>query len=313
MSKRSRLQHEVVLILKKDYAIHRNKSKHVEKMTDQLILGGSAGRKSYTGIRCSATYDTYRKQAFHFVDWCVAHHNTEIRWLIDCRKWAAEYLEACERQGNSAGTLHTRLFALAKVFRCDAAELGYTCPKRRRRDIRRSRERSASDARVADQKYDTVKRFAEGTGLRREGMQRVHTGLLVRDKNLGLCIYIREKGGKERIAKIHPDYLDTVMERFHHPRGDTAHGKTYLFAPDELPAALDIHDCRSKYAMHMYEHYAKRSHRKGKTYRCRLERRGEVFDKDVLMKVSKDLGHSRCDVVVNHYLRPGFGLEHKMQ
>lgn len=38
-------------------------------------------------------------------------------------------------------------------------------------------------------------------------------------------------------------------------------------------------------------------------YKCRNERKGEVYDKGILMLVSKDLEHSKCDVVVNHYMR----------
>ncbi len=39
------------------------------------------------------------------------------------------------------------------------------------------------------------------------------------------------------------------------------------------------------------------------TYRCRNERYGYVYDKGVLIEVSRDLGHNRCDVVVNHYMK----------
>ena len=66
---------------------------------------------------------------------------------------------------------------------------------------------------------------------------------------------------------------------------------------------MDIHACRAEYARDMYAIYESEGCGNGNLYKCRNERRGDIYDKAVLMLVSRDLGHSRCDVVVNHYMR----------
>ena len=51
------------------------------------------------------------------------------------------------------------------------------------------------------------------------------------------------------------------------------------------------------------ENKAQQVEKAGKLYLCRNERYGEVYEKGILIKVSLDLGHNRCDVVVNHYMK----------
>ena len=59
---------------------------------------------------------------------------------------------------------------------------------------------------------------------------------------------------------------------------------------------------RARYANDLYSYYEGQGVASGKLYHCRKERAGQVYDKEILMAVSRNLGHSRCDVVVSHYL-----------
>ena len=83
----------------------------------------------------------------------------------------------------------------------------------------------------------------------------------------------------------------------------TERGETALVFEQKLSKRLDIHACRAEYAREMYAVYEAEGCGNGRLYKCRNERKGDVYDKGVLMRVSRDLGHSRCDVVVNHYMK----------
>ena len=110
-----------------------------------------------------------------------------------------------------------------------------------------------------------------------------------------------EKGGKHRWTRVNPNRENVVREYFDRAReqGENA----LVFDRKELSKRLDIHACRGEYTREMYAVYEADGCGNGGLYRCRNERRGDVYDKGILMRVSHDLGHSRCDVVVNHYMR----------
>ena len=61
--------------------------------------------------------------------------------------------------------------------------------------------------------------------------------------------------------------------------------------------------CRAKeYRDDEHGYYEAQGAASGRLYYCRADRKGRSYDKGVLMAVSHNLGHSRCDVVVSHYL-----------
>lgn len=65
---------------------------------------------------------------------------------------------------------------------------------------------------------------------------------------------------------------------------------------------MPLHYLRAQYAQDLYRYFAERGAATGIMYYCRAERKGQAFDKGILLAVSQQMGHSRCDVVVSHYL-----------
>jgi len=61
---------------------------------------------------------------------------------------------------------------------------------------------------------------------------------------------------------------------------------------------------RAQYAQIMYARLARplEESPKEERYVCRGTKKGIVYDRVALQKVSKALGHNRCDVVANNYL-----------
>lgn len=69
-------------------------------------------------------------------------------------------------------------------------------------------------------------------------------------------------------------------------------------AQDYMP----LHYLRAQYAQDLYRYFEGQGAATGQLYHCRKDRAGDVYDKGILMAVSQNLGHSRCDVVVSHYM-----------
>lgn len=65
---------------------------------------------------------------------------------------------------------------------------------------------------------------------------------------------------------------------------------------------MPLHYLRAQYAQDLYRYFAERGTATGNMYYCRAERKGQAYDKGILLAVSQQMGHSRCDVVVSHYL-----------
>ena len=76
----------------------------------------------------------------------------------------------------------------------------------------------------------------------------------------------------------------------------------YLLPLTALPKDMPLHYLRAQYAQDLYRYFAERGAATGNMYYCRAERKGQAYDKGILLAVSQQMGHSRCDVVVSHYL-----------
>lgn len=79
---------------------------------------------------------------------------------------------------------------------------------------------------------------------------------------------------------------------------------------NKYPGRIDNHAFRSKYANTLYKEYLKAA-KSGQVfedvyngaYRCGVAINYRGYNKNIVLKVSKALGHNRPSVVVEHYLR----------
>lgn len=144
---------------------------------------------------------------------------------------------------------------------------------------------------------------------------------------------VKGKGGKVRIIDVLPGKEESVLKFAGNPAGKP------IFA--SVPSHMDVHGCRKKYANAMY-HSCQEKLRKTEEkdfqnfppiwalrpvrnpdgsylkkpdgsriktwqlvssyYRCKKDKRGVVYDKKVMMYVSRQLGHNRISVIAGHYL-----------
>lgn len=144
---------------------------------------------------------------------------------------------------------------------------------------------------------------------------------------------VKGKGGKVRIIDVLPGKEESVLKFAGNPAGKP------IFA--SVPSHMDVHGCRKKYANAMY-HSCQEKLRKTEEkdfqnfppiwelrpvrnpdgsylkkpdgsriktwqlvssyYRCKKDKRGVVYDKKVMLYVSRQLGHNRISVIAGHYL-----------
>lgn len=247
----------------------------------------------------------------------------------------------------SAWTIQTEAKALAKLYGIEQGDSEYFEPPiRRREDIKRSRMQCKRDKDFSITNNDELIRFCRGVGARRSGLGQIRGKDLVskdsivrevkrlnevnrtrelsakESKNLTICkdallfgdvthfVYLKEKGGRERLSPIIGPDAKQIVERFERTGKD---GKVWI----HIPSHADIHSYRGDYATAIYKMYArpivdipydKTNPGTGKRYQsqvycCRKDEKGKRLDKRAMFLASKALGHNRIEIVANNYIR----------
>jgi hypothetical protein len=299
-----RLVHEVCAAL----AQHdkRGQSKHVAKQLAREDAQDTHSKYTpVTGLYATTSYKTYQKQALTALRWIAERH--ACKSMADCRPYICEYYaNMCDRR-LSAWTIHTRVYALCAVYNekyQDLLEIE-KLPVRHRANITRSRSIGEVNTRHHTQQQNDARTIAHACGARRGGLLALMAQDIRPGENGKLRVHLREKGGKERDALVLPQYTDAVREifaRYGEGQGAVTGGKRRLLPLQALPKDMPLHYLRAQYAQALYRYYEAQGVANGQLYHCRADRKGQVFDKGILMAVSRNMGHSRCDVVVNHYL-----------
>lgn len=300
-----RLTHEVKAALAK--CDRRGQSKHAAKQVARAEAQRTQSHYTQiTGLYATSSYATYVKQALTALRWIADRYG--CKRLNECRPYLPAYYAEMQARGLSAWTIRTRVYALCSVYDADNASLFAVehLPVRHRSDIKRGRQISAADARHNTPEQEAVRTIARACGARRGGILGLTAeDLIARDGHL--YVHLREKGGKERNAIVLPQYETAVRKIFstyaRNPKAAATGGKHRLFSCSALPKDMPLHYLRAQYAQDLYRYYEARGAASGRLYHCRADRKGRSYDKGVLMAVSHNLGHSRCDVVVSHYLK----------
>lgn len=299
-----RLTHEVKTALSQNDK--RGQSKHTAKQAARAEAQRThTSYTQITGLYATSSYSTYVKQALVALRWIADRYG--CKRLEECRLYLPAYYAEMQERGLSAWTVRTRVYALCSVYGADYTTLFgvENLPARHRAEIKRGRQISASDNRHHTPEQEAVRTIARACGARRGGLQGLTAEDLI-EREGHLYVHLLEKGGKEREAIVLPDYETAVREIFatyaENPKAATTGGKRRLFSRSALPKDMPLHYLRAQYAQDLYRYYEAQGAATGELYHCRADRKGQCYDKGILKTVSLNLGHSRCDVVVSHYL-----------
>jgi len=276
----------------------------------QAKLDGTAKE----GIYSYSTAKVYNRECQRFADYVKEHNpkGLQIR-LEDTKSLAREYIASENANlSKSAYTVKLERSALAKLFGCDARELGEV-RNRSRSEITRSRERTVTSDKTgkeiknqstraghfSEKKHSKEVDFAKSTGMRRSEMETVR-GNQLHQRADGSYFFKMEgyqcKGGREREIPVIGN-VENVKELCQKA------GNERVF--ERVPAAMDVHHYRSEYASNLYKSIARERNEipKNERYCCRNDLKGTWYDKNAMKEVSEALGHSRISVIAEHYLR----------
>jgi integrase len=266
-----------------------------------------------SGIRSAMTFENYKKHFRTYLNW-LQNMRPECKTFNESRGYVADYLREKMTENKSAWTIRAYAYALCAAYAKKISYFKVDLPIRRAHDVVRSRYTTPSNQRVANLKFDAVKEFCRGVGPRRGGIKKLTVDdVVLGEKDGKLRVRLDEKGGKVRYAEVLPQFYDVVLERKANPRGALNYlGKRLLFARWELSTALDIHGLRREYAMGMYRHLEAIGYGNSSPHHLAKPRDGEIFDKKIVARVSRNIGHNRLGVTMLHYFEIGFGFETKI-
>ena len=297
---------------------HKNKITLEKQVSDRikecLRYGHSKHEDKRAGIADQYIYSystakAYSKHCMYFVAWGKQSERIreelghKPRTLEELRPYAADWIR--ERSGLSAYTVKMEVSALGKLY---GERIEVETKGTRRANITRNRGAAKRDAHFSEERNSELVNFCRCVGCRRSELAKMRA----EDLREGPAIWIRGKGGRERIAPIvgDPDEVRRALE--------------YLATLDgrqKIHSAADIHSYRAEYARRVYEQTARpveelrgkmidtgkqgsdgRSIYKSALYICRGDQAGTIFDRAAMLRASAALGHDRESVVGEHYL-----------
>ena len=269
-----------------------------EKLTEMLRQGEGTSKKAAINdgsergkIFSYNTFKTYWKHCKYFANYINQNH-PECTTLSSARKYAYEWLQyrttEVGKDGRflSAWTIQTEAKAVGKLFGITPDDKDYfTCPKRRRRDIKRSRNETVRDRHFSQKKNSIFINFCQGTGCRRNIIKKL-TGddLWSRNRMLEELDVLRsrgkltdremkrkttiedalsmfadqdyflyhrnDKGGRDRLAPIIGPQKSEIIRLM-----EAVDKDSHVWP--KVPENADIHGYRSDYAVALYKLYAR--------------------------------------------------------
>lgn len=270
MSKRPSLFHQMLTSLREQERF--GQSKHAAKRIaiDKAHVQGRSGfGVAPEGIFSVVSFKTYRQVAHEFAFWCT--DKKFARTMIDAKQYAGIYLQERIDRGMSAWTIQRDRSALRKIFNDTELAWEVEVPKRRLKDIKRSRLPVKMDQYFDPEKYPDLIDFCRATGLRRHELVAIRPVDIYWTGNKLIAFVAQGKGGKPREVTIMPGMELRVLQIIDGREPDKP-----IF--DHVPSKMDVHSYRAEYAT------------------VRLETAEEIV-------VSHDLGHNRRDVIRGHYIR----------
>lgn len=282
--------------LKKIEAVKRDKERY---LAEHGTLQGR--RNNHTNeIRGHTTLNEYLKAIRVFYKWLEEEGFTKLK-EID-QNVVKEYLTyrkdiAVNKRGENlkAATIDKDLAAINKAFDYNLTKKECDLNPTRVGDVTRSRNGPPEGYKLSE-KDVRAQQFILASGIRRMSLATVKIEDINFDRQGRPCsVYVVEKGGRERNAPFRRSEQEKVLEII-------AGRKKGLLFPEKVSARIGAHYHRAQYAKELYIEHYKRFKVADKIRNGDERETLQGFDVKILKMVSESLGHSRINVVVDHYL-----------
>lgn len=261
-------------------------------------------------IHSTGTADAYRQTIGEFSLWLKQEKpdiwNTKDLSQID-KNVAYEYLKYREINGCSAWSISKDMSAINKVLDLALNKKEGHLQERSLKNISRSREEKVHDHKYNAINYKDQIEFAKAFGVRREsilgGQFQVKESSLFKS-NGQVYVSVIEKGGRYREAPCLKSYQEAIEQKYNIQERDSYTKEQFIkeyFTSnsnnlfDSYTAKIDNHSFRAEYATNLYKELSEQKENIANDYKN--------YDSSLLRQVTEALGHSRLNVVVDHYLR----------
>jgi len=295
----------------KRFGQSKKQAKKEQKIMDEIV-GETTNSLRAPGIFSKSTCDTYKKHSLNFATWERRKHKEKEYKILNNipKRHIAEWLQESIDKKESAYTTRLKASALAKIIGCHSFDFGIKLPskKRDRLAIKRSRREVEYDKCFSEKNNKDIVDFSDATGLRRSELEKINPAQIKFDKEGRLIIDLKSKkeyrvttkGGRGRIVYVIKSAYDSVLKS---KELAEKMGQTTVF--QKVHHAMDVHSHRAIFAKRKYQEVIEDLKEKcieiKLDYICR-DGSGRRFNKQALAITSKNLGHSRLDVIVKNYL-----------
>lgn len=267
MAKRPSLSHQMFSRLEELKCIgeSRHEAKRVAKEQGEKVRG----------IYSYKTYDAYKNSSKQFVSWIKENYN-EVKYIKDITAdMAKNYIKYREAEGHSAYTYSQDMAMINKTLNLNITKKDCGVANRNLDTIKNSRSDNGFRT-----KTGAIEQFVEGTGLRRNELNYVTKKDCIYQDNkvVGVRVSKGGKGGKTRVAEVHPEYQKKIYTQISMLKSDDK------IIQEEIPKELQTHRIRGEYAKKMYKE---------------LQNKG-LSTKEAKQRLTNSMGHNRVSVL-RHY------------
>ena len=194
------------------------------------------------GIFSWNTYNSYKQTLKEFTLWIKSNY-PDIKLITDIDSTiCSKYLIYRMNNNISAWTIDKDKSALNKVFNYGLTKRDIGLPVRSKKNIIRSRKNVKMDKHFNCKNYTNQILIANASGCRRESILKLKKDDFIYNNGELICVYLKEKGGKERYAIILKEYRDILSSYLKGLKDDSG----AIF--DRYTTMIDNHSFRSDYA-----------------------------------------------------------------
>ena len=278
------LKKEVIFLGRKRPSINHqlwSRLESLKAMGESRHQAKQIARSNNTNVKTIHSYNTYsayKEASKRFSNW-LKQEFPEIKDINDIDKdTGALYIRARALEGKSAYTYSQDIAMLNKIFDFGLTKEYCGVENRRLADI--TNNRNDNGYRTKEGKIETI---IEGAGLRRNELKLLTGDKLVFGDNKLLCINVSTgaKGGRSRIAEVHPKYQKILFDILKDVKNDE------LVISEKIPKPLQTHRLRAMYCQNMYDNFINNG----------------MDELSAKKRLTQSMGHNRISVLVHYGVR----------
>ena len=255
------------------------------------VSGGKFSMNRTVGIHSKETMKTYKNALNKFVDY-LREEFPEVKDLEQIKKeHCVSYIKYRANTGKAATTYSKDISALNKCFRYDLNKKEIGVEAKKFENYTNNRVLKEHHNRINLKNYKNEVLMGWATGMRKESYNAITKSRFRKaDDGLYKDVWLKEKGGKPRYAEILKEHRQAVTEFLDSLQIED----NELIFPKKISKLFPSHRLRQIYAQDLYEQTVNEICEKNYV-------KGYLgFDKNAVLKVSKNLGHNREEVLKNY-------------